>query len=251
MAKRRCSARSSELHPLAEGFVQRAQRFVEQQHRRLGRQGAGERDTLLLPAGKLLHAAVRELVEADGLQHRSRDAGAIGGRRAVHLQAEGDVLGHAHVREQAVALEHHAQAALVRRQAGDVAVADHDPAGVGPLEAGDQTQCRRFAAPGRAQQRQHFAGLHVQLQWLQHLHGAKTLADPVQPERRRRPGHRLLAGTAPMIHSTRAGVLSGLWKLCGSMLSNKKLSPSCSCDATPATVSTSSPSSTMPPFSAG
>jgi hypothetical protein len=50
-----------------------------------------------------------ELHELDRLGDARRD---VGGRYAAHAQAEVDVLGHRHVREQRVVLEHHAEAAL-------------------------------------------------------------------------------------------------------------------------------------------
>ena len=50
-------------------------------------------------------------------------------------------------------LEHEADAALLRDDVRDVAVADQDAAGVGRLEAGDDAQERRLAAAARAEQR--------------------------------------------------------------------------------------------------
>ena len=64
--------------------------------------------------------------------------GPLARRHGLHLQSEGDVVADRHVREQAVALKHHAEPALVRRQFGDVARTDHDAATVGHLEAGQQ-----------------------------------------------------------------------------------------------------------------
>ena len=49
-----------ELHLLAQRLVERAQRLVEQHDRRLEHHRAGQRDALLLPAGKLRRAAVAE-----------------------------------------------------------------------------------------------------------------------------------------------------------------------------------------------
>lgn len=42
-------------------------------------------------------------------------------------QAEGDVIFHLHMRKQRVVLHHHRQPAFVRRQLGDVSIADQDP----------------------------------------------------------------------------------------------------------------------------
>ncbi|MNT82170.1 hypothetical protein D3C72_2218600 [compost metagenome] len=62
-------------------------------------------------------------------------AGGAGGART-DLQAKGDVVGHGHVAEQGVALEHHADAALTRAEGQEVlAVEPHLPGG-GPVQPG-------------------------------------------------------------------------------------------------------------------
>src|SRR5260221_457419 len=50
-------------------------------------------------------------------------------REFAHLQTEGDVLRHGQMREQRVALEHHAGIALPRRQQGDVGTRQADASG--------------------------------------------------------------------------------------------------------------------------
>ena len=73
------------------------------------------------------------------------------------LQPELDVPLGGHVREEAVRLEDHAHVALVGRHAGHVLAGDEDPAGVRPVEAGDEPQRGRLAAPGRPEQREELA----------------------------------------------------------------------------------------------
>src|SRR4029453_19267543 len=58
---------------------------------------------------------------------------------------------------QRLVLEPHAAAARVRRERVDAAVAEPDLAAVRGVEAGDQAQERRLAAPGRPQQREELA----------------------------------------------------------------------------------------------
>ena len=48
-----------------------------------------------------------------------------------------------------------------RPRPGDLLAGDQDPAGVGPLEAGDQPQRGRLPAAGRADQRHQLAGVHA------------------------------------------------------------------------------------------
>jgi hypothetical protein len=70
--------------------------------------------------------------------------------------AEGDVVGHAQVREQRVVLEHHADAAFLRGEgeagAGDGLAGQLDFAFVYRFETGNRPQSGGFAAAGRAQQ---------------------------------------------------------------------------------------------------
>jgi hypothetical protein len=54
------------------------------------------------------------------------------------------------VRIKGVVLEDHRDVAVLRRDAVDDALADHDLPGRDVLEAGDHPQRRRLAAPGRA-----------------------------------------------------------------------------------------------------
>ena len=60
---------------------------------------------------------------------------------------------HGHVLERRVVLEDEADVARARGRIGHIALADHDLAGVGRLEAGDDPQERRLAAAARTEQR--------------------------------------------------------------------------------------------------
>ena len=118
-----------DAHLLAQLGVEIGQRLVEQQHVGPEHQRTGQRHALLLAAGQLPRQPVAEMIEphqAQGLGDLRRH---LGLRYLAHLEAEGDVLGHRHVRKQRVALEHEAGVALPGRQAGDVAFAEmHAPA---------------------------------------------------------------------------------------------------------------------------
>ena len=83
---------------------------------------------------------------------RSRTRGSV-----LDAQPERHVLEHAHVRVERVALEHHRDVALGRRQLRDVAAVDQDRAGGRLLEAGDHAQRRRLAAAARADEHDHLA----------------------------------------------------------------------------------------------
>ena len=71
--------------------VEIGQRLVEQQHLRLDRDGARERDALLLAAGELRRTAIGEMRQADQLERRVDAPVDLGARQAALLEAEGDV----------------------------------------------------------------------------------------------------------------------------------------------------------------
>jgi hypothetical protein len=68
-----------------------------------------------------------------------------------HPQPETDVLQGVHVREQAVALEHHAHVPLGGRHRGDVGAVDEHVAGVRGLEPGHDPQRGGLPAARRAE----------------------------------------------------------------------------------------------------
>ena len=92
-------------------------------------------------------------------------------RRAARIEAEGDVLGNAHVGKQRVVLDDHREAALIGRQVRHVGPADEDAPGGGTHEPGDRTQRGRLARARRADHGENFARRHRHRQRLQN-HGA-------------------------------------------------------------------------------
>jgi hypothetical protein len=132
--------------------VEIGERLVEQQDVRLHGQRAGERDALLLAAGELARIACSSRPVSLTRRRLRRRAAAIGRRDLAHLQAEADVLGDGHVREQRVGLEDQAAIALPGRQA----VTSRSPmvirAGARRIEAGDHAQRRGLAAAGGAEE---------------------------------------------------------------------------------------------------
>ena len=82
---------------------------------------------------------------------------------AGHLQREGDVVAHRHMRIERIGLEHHGELALGRRLAGHVAAVDVDGAAAGVLEPGDQPQQRGLAAARGADEDDELAVLDDQV----------------------------------------------------------------------------------------
>ncbi|MNO58997.1 hypothetical protein D3C76_495740 [compost metagenome] len=112
--------------------------------------------------------APAQLVQLHQAQQVVDDGLALG----MLADAEGDVVLHAQVREQRVVLEHHADAALFRRQgeagAGDHFAVQRDLAFLHRFEAGDGAQGGGLAAARRAEQATDVAGVQVQADVLHH-----------------------------------------------------------------------------------
>ncbi len=144
-------------HLLAQLGVQIGKRLVEQQHVRPDGERARERHALLLAARELTRQAAAVAAEPHQRQGLLDPAIDVGAAELTHFQPEGDVLRHRHVREQRIALEHHAGVAPPRRQQRDVLARQPDVAGRRLDEARDHAQGRGLAAARGAQQHQKFA----------------------------------------------------------------------------------------------
>ena len=97
--------------------VERRQRLVEQQYRRLDGERPGEGDALLLATRQLVRIAVRRVADLDQLDELGHLALDVRLGALADIKAVGDVLGGGHVREQRVRLEDDAHAPPVGRLA--------------------------------------------------------------------------------------------------------------------------------------
>jgi hypothetical protein len=143
-------ARELAAHGDAQLGVEVRQRLVHEVRGGLAHHGASHRDALALAAGELAGLALEEIVEAEDLRDLVHAPGDLLLGRLAHLEAEGEVLPHAHVGVERVVLEHHRDVAGAGRGVGDVLAADLDHALADLLEAGDHAQQRRLAAARRA-----------------------------------------------------------------------------------------------------
>ena len=142
---------------LADFRVHGGERFVEQEHVRLGRERAGEGDALALAAGKLVGEAVFQILQAEQINQLGHACDAVGLRPLLDFEAEGDVVRHAHALEERVALEDEADVALLHRHVVD-ALAAHENLAIGRrFKAGNHAQHGGLAATGRAEQRDELA----------------------------------------------------------------------------------------------
>jgi len=128
------------LHLFTQVGVEVGQRLIEQQHRRFDHQRTGQGHALTLATGQLTGVALGMLSQAHQLQHAVDAGGDVGRWHLAHLQAEGNVVAHAHMREQRVALKHHAQATAGGFGVGNVATVEQDLATADVDETGDHLQ---------------------------------------------------------------------------------------------------------------
>ena len=138
-------------HLAAQAGIEVGQGLIKQQHIRLQHQGAGQGHALLLAARQLAGQALVKVNQAHILQGVQRPGTRIRLGHTGHLQAIAHVLDHVHVREQGVALKHHADIALGGAQRGDIFAPHDDPARRGRLQPGNHAQRGGFAAAGRPQ----------------------------------------------------------------------------------------------------
>ena len=164
-----------DLHMLAQLLVECGQWLVHQQNARTEDECPRQRDTLTLPAGQLIDAALAELGQLYRRQRLGDALGAFRGADLAQLQRESDVFRYRHVRKQRVTLEHHADISLVRRRQDHFGVAEADTARVGPVEAGDGHQQRGLARPRRSQQGQKLAAFNFEVDRIQRVHLTVTL----------------------------------------------------------------------------
>ena len=139
-------------HMLAQLEIERGERFVEQQHMRLGTERPRHRDTLLLAARKLMRELLAVARQSDELEQLVGAAAPLGLALALHLHGEGDVLPHPHQGKQCQVLEDQCGRTLIRADAGHVVAADPDPAAARFLEARDGAQDGGLAAARRTEE---------------------------------------------------------------------------------------------------
>ena len=165
-----------QLHLAAQLEVEGAERLVEEQHLGVVDQRAGDGDALLLAAGELVRLALGEVAELHELQHVVDLL--LHRLDAPPAQPEGDVLGDVQVREERVRLEDGVHRPLVRRQIGDVLVAEEDRAGGRLLKPGDHAERGGLATARRAEQGEERALRDGQFERVDGGEGAVRLADP-------------------------------------------------------------------------
>ena len=160
--------------------VEVRQGLVEEEHLRPPHDGPPDGDALTLAAGERRRFPLQVLVELQDMAG-FRDLGLdLGGRVAVHLEAEAHVFLDGHVGIERVGLEHHRNAALGGVEPRDVTGADVDLSFGRLLEPGDHAQERGLAAARGAHEDAEFAVLDLKIHPVDHLYVAISFDHVVQ-----------------------------------------------------------------------
>ena len=128
----------------ARDLVERGERLVHQQQRRLGDQRAGDGNAHAHAARQFARIGAAELLQPDPVERRDDPRPRLLDRDALELERQQHVVEHARPRHQRRLLEHEADAAFAVR--GRARGRPFDRAFARLAQAGDDAQGRRFAA---------------------------------------------------------------------------------------------------------
>jgi hypothetical protein len=161
--------------------VEGAEGLVEQQDGPAGQERAQERHALAHAAGELRWAGPLELGEAEALEQRGRAPARLAAGDTLALEREPGVAERVPPRQQQVTLGHQ-RAGLAPCRGLDAPAHPHLP-GVGLLETGQELEQRRFAASGRADDRDRLARPHHEVDALERAHGPEAPRGAAQDDR--------------------------------------------------------------------
>src|SRR3974390_797292 len=163
---------------LARDRVERAERFVHQEHLRVRRQGTGERDALLHAAGEFGHERLLEFLKAHQPQMAFGDVAALGIAQArLALQSEHHVAEYSEAWEYRRLLGHNE--ARTPRPFDHHPVSDH-AALIRLGEAGHDVEQCCFAAAARADEADELAFADAQIHVIERLHRRSRRSEPLR-----------------------------------------------------------------------
>ena len=160
---------------VGRGAVEITGRLVTEQQLRVGNDGPGNCDALLLTAGELPRIVRGALCQPDNLQGKLSTLAAFAATEVGQQQRQLDVLACGQYRQQVVELEDKADVrrAPVRqlpvRHAGEFDTADFDAAGRRFVETAQQVQQRGLAGTRRPHQGKKLAIGNVEVQFVQYV----------------------------------------------------------------------------------
>ncbi len=172
--------------PDAKLRVEVRERLVEQERLRLPHDRAAHRHALALAARELRGLPLEQLGEPEQLGDLGDAASDLGLVGTARLQPVAEVLAHGHVWVEGVGLEDHGDVAILRREVGDVALADRDLPVGHLLETRDHPQERRFPASRRADEDEELAVGDLERYAVDGGHPAEGLAHVFEEDRSHR-----------------------------------------------------------------
>ncbi len=169
-------------HFLDHFRVERGGDFIEQHDLGVHAQRADNGNSLLLAAGELTGKDVALVQQTDAGQQGLGLRPRLTALAFLHLdRTEQKVVEYAHVREQVITLEHHADLlphlAPIGAWGQQLATGKREAAAVGGLQAVEATQQRAFAATAGAEYDDHFARFDLQIDAIEHLLLAEKLVE--------------------------------------------------------------------------
>ena len=198
--------------------VEVGQRLVHEEHGGLADDRPAEGDALALAAGELLGLAVEQLLELEDPGRLVDPLLDVRLGDLAQLEAEREVVADRHVRVERVALEHHRDVAVLRRDVVDDLVADAELALADLLEPGDHPQARRLPAARGADEHHELAVTDLEVEVRYGGHVAVSLVHVIERHGRHenllRPGHRGLLHPAVEDRRTRTSPVRGAGSGC-------------------------------------
>src|SRR5579871_2001495 len=130
--------------------VERAERLVEDEKRRLAYHCACQRHLLFFAAREPCRATMEESLNPEDFRRPADQRFPFALRHSARLQREGDIVRDGHVGIKRVALKHHGDVARPRRQRGDDLAVEHDISRRRLFQAGNHAHQGGLAAAGWA-----------------------------------------------------------------------------------------------------
>ena len=113
------------------------------------------------------------------LEHLLHPGIDLGLGQAILLEAKGDVLGHRHMGEQGVGLEHHVDGAFIGGHVGDVDPVEEQPPLGRAFETGQHPQQGRFAGTGATEQGENLPLVNIERYVIDRQRFVELLAYPI------------------------------------------------------------------------
>ena len=175
-------------HRDAQFCVEITERFIKQQNPRTIDQSPGNRDTLLLTAGKLSRHPLAKTVKTDQTESLIHPAFDFVSRKLPDPQSESNILKSRHMRKQRIGLENHPGITFAGRLADDGVALDPDVTAIRIEKTRNHAECRCLATTGRPQQTHQLSLRNLQVDTVDGCEITKSFCQPFKGNCRDR-GH--------------------------------------------------------------